>query len=269
MGNTLAPMQRDLTVIDSDTARDAKETLDRLEDMAQDRIELFYDKIGRDDCDKHLIQINKVLNKYTYIGVAVEEKDDWIHEVREAVKEFSTGPIADGLCSVATNTIIKMLGASAGKRQTTESYAISIDWLGGISRLDYYILTYNFCSTELVKKKTSLIACCVVESSANVKEIDCNTLRVLISRAFRSGDIPHSTLTAIYAQLVTAINQPVNDLTLTEKEKESLAHWYRPSSQKSLAKAAATNGSGQSAGVGGGASGGSIEIGTQPIEVRA
>ena len=46
MGNTLAPMQRELTLIDSDTSRDAKETLDRLEDMAEDRIELFYDKIG-------------------------------------------------------------------------------------------------------------------------------------------------------------------------------------------------------------------------------
>jgi len=39
-------MQRELTLVDNDTARDAKETLDRLEDMAQDTIELFYDKIG-------------------------------------------------------------------------------------------------------------------------------------------------------------------------------------------------------------------------------
>jgi hypothetical protein len=46
MGNTLAPMQRDLIVANTDSARDAKETLDRLEDMAQDRIDLFYDKIG-------------------------------------------------------------------------------------------------------------------------------------------------------------------------------------------------------------------------------
>jgi hypothetical protein len=46
MGNTLAQMQRDLTLIDSDSARDAKEILDRLEEMAQDRIDLFYEKIG-------------------------------------------------------------------------------------------------------------------------------------------------------------------------------------------------------------------------------
>ena len=40
MGNTLATMQTDLTGTDS------REILDRLEDMAQDRIDLFYDKIG-------------------------------------------------------------------------------------------------------------------------------------------------------------------------------------------------------------------------------
>ena len=46
MGNTLAIMQRDLSVAGSVSSRDAKETLDRLEDMAADRIDLFYDKIG-------------------------------------------------------------------------------------------------------------------------------------------------------------------------------------------------------------------------------
>ena len=46
MGNTLAIMQRDLSEDTSVSAKDAKETLDRLEDMASDRIDLFYDKIG-------------------------------------------------------------------------------------------------------------------------------------------------------------------------------------------------------------------------------
>ena len=46
MGNTLAIMQRDLSVAETVSAKNAKETLDRLEDMAADRIDLFYDKIG-------------------------------------------------------------------------------------------------------------------------------------------------------------------------------------------------------------------------------
>ena len=91
----------------------------RLDRNALDRTDILR-PCSHDEYDKHLIPIDKVLNKYTYIGVTVEESDAWIREVSDAVKEFSYGPIADGLSSVATNTIIKMLGSSAGRRQTTQ-----------------------------------------------------------------------------------------------------------------------------------------------------
>lgn len=45
MGGTLALVQGDLTLINTDSARDARETLDRLEDMARDRFELFHERI--------------------------------------------------------------------------------------------------------------------------------------------------------------------------------------------------------------------------------
>lgn len=61
-----------------------------------------------------------MLKKHTYIGVTAEGSNSWIQEAKEAVKEFSTGPTADGLCSVATNTIAKMLRSNAGRRQTTQ-----------------------------------------------------------------------------------------------------------------------------------------------------
>ena len=77
---------------------------------------------SHDDYDEHLIPIKKVLNKYSYVGVTAEEDDMvWMQEVREACKEFSAGPVADGISSVATNTIIKMLrSGSSGRRQTTQ-----------------------------------------------------------------------------------------------------------------------------------------------------
>jgi len=73
-----------------------------------------------------------------------------------------------------------------------------VDALGGISRLDYFIFTYT--STEPANRKASFIACCVVESSAVIKGIDHNTLRVIISRAFKAGDVSRSALTAIHSQ---------------------------------------------------------------------
>lgn len=95
--------------------------------------------------------------------------------------------------------------------------------------MDYLIFTYTFTSTELVKREASLIACSVVESSAAVRDLDANTLRVIVSHVFKGGDIPHSTLTAIYTQLVTAINRPTIEFSsLTAEEKEDLETWYKP-----------------------------------------
>ena len=71
-----------------------------------------------------------------------------------------------------------------------------MDALGGISHLDYFIFTYTFTSTELVNRKASLIARCIVESSVVIEGIDPNTLRAIISRVFKVRDVPRSTLTA-------------------------------------------------------------------------
>ena len=70
--------------------------------------------------------------------------------------------------------------------------------------MDYYIFTYNFASADLVAKKASLIAYAVVESSAVVKDIDPNTLRVILSRTLKDGNIPYIELLRIYAQLHAA-----------------------------------------------------------------
>jgi len=240
MGNTLAIMQRDLSEAGTTPAKDAKETLDRLEDMAADRIDLFYDKIGHSERDPHLIPIDKVLNKYTYIGVAVAESNGWRQGVRDAVQEFSSGPFAEGLTLAGTNAITKMFGACYGKIQTTEGYAISIDLLGGISRLDYYILTYTFACSGLAEKQASLVACCVVESSADIGcGLDANTMRVLISRTFKGMGVPRSLLTAMHTQVVISMKAATEKLTLTGEEEESLAGWYKSSDQKLLTSGAA------------------------------
>ena len=42
----IIPLQRDLLLTNAGSARDANSTLDRLEDMAQDHVDPFYEKIG-------------------------------------------------------------------------------------------------------------------------------------------------------------------------------------------------------------------------------
>ena len=109
-----------------------------------------------------------------------------------------------------------------------------MDILGGISRLDYFIFTYAFAPTDSVAKKTSLVAYCVVESSAIVKDIDSNTLRVIISRAFKDGNL-YPTLVSIYTRLHAAMFAPVSQfesLSLKAQEEEALETWYKPSTQQ-------------------------------------
>ena len=61
-----------------------------------------------------------MLNKHTYIGVAVAENELWLQGVKDAVQEFSSGPFAEGLTLAGTNAITKMFGSCYGKIQTTE-----------------------------------------------------------------------------------------------------------------------------------------------------
>ena len=105
--------------------------------------------------------------------------------------------------------------------------------------MDYFIFTYTFASTDLVSKKTSLIAYGVVESSAIVKDIDPNTLRVIISRAFKDGNLPYSNLVAIYTQLNAAMFAPMSQfesLSLKAQEDEELETWYKPATRQNSFK---------------------------------
>ena len=82
-----------------------------------------------------------------------------------------------------------------------------------ISWLDYLIFTYTLCSTELVRKKASVIACCVVESSAGVKDIDSNYPPVCTYCGLSSpghGD-----------------KRARERLSSTEAEKASPENWYK------------------------------------------
>jgi len=44
----------------------------------------------------------------------------WVDGVEEAVNEFSRGPVATGLSSVATKAITMMLNSAAGRRRTQQ-----------------------------------------------------------------------------------------------------------------------------------------------------
>ena len=67
---------------------------------------------------------------------------------------------------------------------------------GGISRLNSLFFVYNFSSEGLIKTAKSVVAYYVVKSSADIREVDDNTLRVLVNQCFETLDL--SLRRAIY-----------------------------------------------------------------------
>ena len=62
---------------------------------------------------------------------------------------------------------------------------------------------YNFASAGLLKTARAVVACCIVKSSADIREIDDNTLRVLVNQCFETSEL--ELRKAIYAELHQAI----------------------------------------------------------------
>ena len=142
--------------------------------------------------------------------------------------------------------------------------------------MDYFIFTYTFTSTDLVNKNASLPACCVVESSADTSNLDENTIRVIVSRAFEDG-VAHSLLTAICSQLIAAVIPTKKFSPLTAQQEEELQTWYRPAPRQTGFQSQASgglitypqNGEGASPTSGEFLKGGFSQGGFQPVEVAA
>ena len=83
-----------------------------------------------------------------------------------------------------------------------------------------------------MKTANSVVACCVVKSSADVKEVDDNTLRVLVNQCFETSDL--SLRKAIYAELRDALffsKNPEYIASLNkarEQNEKALADWATP-----------------------------------------
>jgi hypothetical protein len=91
---------------------------------------------------------------------------------------------------------------------------------------------YNFTSEGLKKTAKSVVACCIVKSSADIREIDDNTLRVLVNQCFETSDL--ELRRAISAELHEAIfnsNDPAYKAALQTAKaasKDQLENWAKP-----------------------------------------
>ncbi|KAG8740580.1 hypothetical protein FRC11_000186 [Ceratobasidium sp. 423] len=144
--------------------------------------------------------ISEVKNQIERIDDA-KEKEQKIKEALENTRLMASDQLE--ALNQRIRVIGKRLGESSGSCQLQTRYIISIDPLGGISRLDALFFVYNFSSEGLMKTTKSVVAACVVKFSADVREVDDNTLRVLVNQYFETS--PLDLRKAIYGELSGAL----------------------------------------------------------------
>ncbi|MCJ1361730.1 hypothetical protein MMC16_000830 [Acarospora aff. strigata] len=184
--------------------------------MAEDQLNGFHEKISTEDPVFQRIPIKKLLNHYKYIHYAASEEEkigSTIKACAEAsVKDFSEGSIVDGLANLAASAITRLLDSPKGTRQMESKYALSVDPLGGILRLDIFFFVYNFESASLVASARSVVAACVVQSAVDTNDIDDVTLRLLVNICFEASEL--TTREAIYGELYNAMYSDDNEANL-------------------------------------------------------
>ena len=63
-----------------------------------------------------MIPISKILNSFEYVQCSTSSEDNMGPAIKDAVKDFSNGPVADGLANLASSVIGKLLGGTQGSR---------------------------------------------------------------------------------------------------------------------------------------------------------
>ncbi|QRW11899.1 hypothetical protein RhiLY_10898 [Ceratobasidium sp. AG-Ba] len=198
-----------------------KEALENMQLMATDQLDLFNERIRNPGYDTHLIPISKILDNFQYIMCTTSNHDKIGTSIKEAIKDFSTGTIANGIANLAENIFKRLLGESSGDRFLQTHYTISVDELGGIARLDTLFFVYNFRAAGLRDTAGSVCAACVVKSSADVTSIDDNTLRVIVNQCFETSDknLRKQILAEVQAAVAESRKHPEPPLKLENGSK--------------------------------------------------
>ena len=75
--------------------------------------------------------------------------------------------------------------------------------LGGVQRLGTYFFAYSFTSQTLITNAQNMVACMVVKSSVDCKEMDDNTLRVIVNDSFVT--LNNAQVAALYELLAEIV----------------------------------------------------------------
>ncbi|KZV77271.1 hypothetical protein PENSPDRAFT_679455 [Peniophora sp. CONT] len=220
MGGFLSTLQKELTKPNDEMEKMTDELLKSLFKRVEESLDTFYEQISNSAHDAKLLPIDRVVSKKIFVrAVTATDTQDTIGNIVDSlVDTFDKGPSAKGIGQIAKGVVSMLMGKSKGEMVRDQTYACRLNEVNGLSRLDVLFLAYNTESASIVQRTSTVIGCCVVSSSVDMKGLNDNTLRVVTGECF--GSLPRAHQELIFADFYWKVMRKTDPKPLTDEEKE-------------------------------------------------
>ncbi|KAI1123317.1 hypothetical protein F5Y10DRAFT_270180 [Nemania abortiva] len=188
MGQTVSNIKNNLQNT-LEKERQANDALNSLQELAGLTSASFYQQILSTRMDSALIPINKIVDNVSFVRCGVSEEAAPIaKEVEEMFSDFASGKVGQGLSKVLSSGLKLIFGQYSANSAESTKYTIACGELGGVYRLDIHMYSYQYTSEQLTSITKNVVAMTVVLSSVDTKQLDDNTLRIIVQKCYAACD---------------------------------------------------------------------------------
>jgi hypothetical protein len=188
----------------------ANDALNSLVELAKLQIIAFELAISNPNFDAKKIPIDQIISSDSIIQANISNTPaDIGNVINGTFSAFAEGHVADGIAKLVNSGLNVLLGSYSGNSSTRDTYVISTGSLGGVFRIDMHFFAYRYTSDQLQSIAKQVLAVGIVVSSADLKKVSDNTLRVIVQQTYSKSTKEEQQ--AIFNQLKEAKeddNQP-------------------------------------------------------------
>ncbi|KAK4699508.1 hypothetical protein P7C70_g6750, partial [Phenoliferia sp. Uapishka_3] len=133
-----------------------------------------------------LLPIDKVISKKSFLRCMRTSSTDGVDGVIDGIVHlFDKGASAEGVAGVTKGVVKTLLGGAKGAAQRKQTYAITINSLGGITRRDMFFVALHNCETEkVVTRVRAFVGYMVVSSLVDISSLNRNNMRVVVTECY-------------------------------------------------------------------------------------
>ncbi|KAJ9657963.1 hypothetical protein H2201_007970 [Coniosporium apollinis] len=172
--------------------KEAQDELNALMVMARDQGRLHYENVVHNTHDADFLPVQQVNGSTLRLDYGVGKDASGLEQIiREVVKSSVNDEIQiDGIAAVVQEHLETHMGLPAGSPRsitTLSKYAITVDRLGRIGRIDYFLFYYRFSSSFLSTMIEDCLVTSAVFSSVVMDDLDEDKLLATVHNEYSIG----------------------------------------------------------------------------------